>query len=222
MEFIPTPDGVWTEGNAEPTNTAEYLNSTDPTVANASLTELQEPPVDVQATPTNGISATETQQQDEGVQPPSQSVVSPGAANAVAESNWDGQASSTTAEGWVEVERNPTEANANSAPAPTQNPSSWAEDVPTSTQTTSNEEAGDGFEQVTHHSRQNSGRGRGFRGRGPRGDFRGDFRGGRGIIRGHFRGRTRGRGGNDFRGDFRGGRGRGGHFREGQPPTGAF
>lgn len=230
LEYAPPPPEVaWTEENVESANTAENLTSTDPTIANASLTELQEPPVNVQPTPTNGVSATETQNLEESAQPPSQSNISSGAANAVAQSSWDEQASSSltnsaTAEGWVEVERDPTEAPPTNAPA--QNSSSWAEDVPTGTPATLNQETGDGFEQVTHHARQNSGRGRGFRGRGgPRGDFRG-----RGGIRGDFRGRGRGRG----NGEFRGGRGRGGFGgrggqggqggqpREGQAPAGTY
>lgn len=223
-----SPQEGWTEESAESANAGEPLDSTDPTIANASLTELQEPPVDVQATPANGTSATEAQQLDDGAQPPSQSVVSPGAANAVAKSSWDGQASSATAERWVEVERNPTETDASNTVAPAQNPSSWAEDVPTSAPATLNEGTSDGFEQVTHHARQNSGRGRGPRGRGLRGDFRG-----RSGFRGDFRGRGRGRGNGESRGgagngEFRGGRGRGGfggrggYPREGPAPAGSF
>ncbi|KAK2755721.1 hypothetical protein FQN54_005871 [Arachnomyces sp. PD_36] len=217
LEYAPpVPEGVWPEEHVDSANA-----STDPTVANASLTELQEPPANIQPTPVNGVSATEAQQVDNTAQPPSQSVVNAGAANAVAESSWDNQGSgSATAEGWVEVERNPAEATPSTTATPAQNSGSWAEDVPSGTPAT--QETGDGFEQVTHHARTNSGRGRGFRGRGPRGDYRG-----RGPIRGDFRGRGRGRG----NGDFRGGRGRGyggrggqgGQPREGgQAPAGNF
>lgn len=227
LEYTPPPDN-WAEESAESADAGEPLVNTDPTIANASLTELQEPPVNVQATPVNGVSATETHQPDDGAQPPSQSVVNPGAANAVAESDWDGQTSSATAEGWVEVERNPTETNTSNTPAPAQNPNSWAEDVPTSAPATLNEGTSDGFEQVTHHARQNSGRGRGPRGGRP---FRGDFRGRSGFYTGSSRGRGRGRGNGEFRGgngEFRGGRGRGGfggrggYPREGQAPAGSF
>jgi hypothetical protein len=184
---------------------------TDPTVAHAGLTELE----DTDSTPTamNGVSQTEQ------MTGPDQSSVTPEAANAVAENNWDPQASVMTnesgaGEGWVEVPRDPgeTDTGVSATPAAMHGSNSWAEEVTEVTETEEKAAAeNDGFEQVVHHGNRDRGRGRGrggdFRGRG-RGD---GFRGGRGRgDRGDGGERRGGRGrgrGDGFRGGNRGGRG---------------
>lgn len=210
VDYNPAPE-VW---EAQPTQSGpapESLQTTDPTVANAGLTEIQGSNSYTQNAPTNGVPS-------EKHAPPVQSVVN-GGANELAQSNWENQAPSTlsasaTADGWVDVQA-PAESSG-PAVAPQAAPptyQSWAEDVPSRPKGVSTPT--DGFEQVIHHTRQNSGRGRGFRGRGPRGD---GFRGRGGGFRGDFRGRGRGRGG-----EFRGGRGRGGGgYHQAAAPSGDF
>ena len=207
-EEPPKKEEESTDNTAKATSTA----STDPTVANAGLAELQK-----KATLKNSVA--------EGVESdltiPEQSSANADAANAAAESSWDPQASiitneSGTGEGWVEVPRDPaeTETGVAAAPAAMHGTSSWAEEVQEGATTTEGREAteNDGFEQVIHHPNRD----RGGRGRGRGGDFRGGFRGGRGEYRGG-RGRGdrgdggrggRGRGRGEFRGGSRGGRGR--------------
>ncbi|KUL85218.1 hypothetical protein ZTR_08923 [Talaromyces verruculosus] len=170
---------------------------TDPTIANAGLTELQDTTVSATVETDQAVEATEP------VVAPTQTSAGDGA-NLLAESSWEPQASGTSTTGeWVEV-THPAEEEAESpsTAAAAQGSSSWAEDVPTGAAPAE----GDGFEQVVHHQRQGSVRGRGGRGRG-----RGDGSRGRGG-RGEFRGRGRGgRGGErGERGEFKGGRGRGG------------
>ena len=184
-------------------------------MARGNLTELEDRSVTVQAAATNGHSASPAPVHDE--RPPNQAMVNGGAAN------WGDQnpisLSTSTTEGWVEVQapekgdEMPDATATGQGPPPNQlqqenSWNSWAEDIPgitTEAETNDDSGQGEGFEQVVHHTRQGSGRGRGggFRGRGPRGD---GFRG-RGGYRGDFRGRGRGRGNR--------GRGRGDHAGQG-------
>jgi hypothetical protein len=194
--------------------------ATDPTVANAGLTELQ----DVETLPIH------TQNGDnEVLAVPEQASTGDEAANAVAESKWDPEASALTeasvgGEDWVNVNKprdsaetdNGLEATpaAVSAPpaqadrlggwAPEQtsakvedSSNSWAEEVSNSPVVTEN----DGFQEVKGRHLEH--RGRGGRGRGYGGNSRGrgGAAGGRGGRGGEFRGRS-GRGG-----EGRGGRG---------------
>lgn len=165
----------------------------DPTIANAGLTELQDATVSAAADASAFGSAGQTAQATEPALAPTQTAAGDGA-NSLAAS-WEPQAS---VDEWVEVSRNPseTETGSPSTTAAAQASTSWAEDVPTAAAPVAGT---DGFEQVVHHQRQNSVRGRG----GGRGRGRGDGFRGRGG-RGEFRGRGRGRG------EFKGGRGRGG------------
>lgn len=198
-QYAPAPaEGTWTQSQEAPA--AEFAPASDPTVANAGLTELQDTSATAQ---TNGIAPSGTSQ-PEVTTAPSQTSVGD-AANAVAEENWkpqasDSEAASANADEWTEAPRDPaeTETGVQATPAAGQATTSWAEDGSSTQATAGNNEGNDGFEQVVHHQRQNSIRGRG----GARGRGRGDSFRGRG--RGDFRGRGRGRG------DFRGGRGRGG------------
>lgn len=194
-------------GSEAETGTAEI--DTDPTIAHAGMTELEDT-----MTIRNSTEPVET----EKLVPPEQSSISAHTANAVAERSWDPQASMTSdspsGEGWVEVPRDPAETDTGLAatPAAMHNSTSWAEEVNADAAAEKPAE-NDGFEQVVHH--QNRGRGRGqrgdFRGRGRGGDRGGRGRGDRdrgdGERRGGFRGRGRG-GEGGFRGGSRGGRGR--------------
>ncbi|GKZ38868.1 hypothetical protein AbraIFM66950_011416 [Aspergillus brasiliensis] len=185
----------------ETTTTTEAAPQSDPTVANAGYTELQDSSYNTDATATAANeSATANELEADQVQPPAQTLVGEGG-NAVAEANWDANASgvsSANTEGWVEVPRDPaeTETGLEATPAATQ---AEVKSTPAAAeQSTENVTVPkDGFEQVHHHQRQPSVRGRG---RGGHGRGRGD--GFRGRGRGEFRGHGRGRG--------RGGRGRGG------------
>lgn len=201
------------EDDVEPAAPSEIIEdvpayTSDPTVAHAGLTELEDT-----ATPsTNGVPA------QEPMIVPAQGSTGAEAANAVAESNWDPQASvisnaSAGGDGWVEVPRDPAETDTGliATPAAMHGAASWAEEV---TEGAAAEEKAavenDGFEQVVHHQR---GRGRGHEGRGRGGEFRGRGGRGRGDGRGGGRGKGDGerRGGGRGRGEgFRGNRGRGG------------
>lgn len=196
LEYTPPAAEQWTAG----TDTAAAEPATDPTVANAGLTELQDTSLtSATEAPTNGTAPPE--------RPPSQAVVG-NAANPLAQASWENQApatlsASTTAEGWVEV-KNPEQdvgqpdSSAEAVPSFSQESGSWAQDIPAPTPATNG--SGEDFEPVVHHhhQRQGSGRGRGFRSRGRGGD---GFRG---------RGAYRGRGGRPS-GEYRGARGRGGY-----------
>ena len=147
--------------------------TTDPTIAHAGMTELQDPSV------AEAAATSDTQQH--GEYPPSQSIVTDSAANPVAQR---------------ELETQPPVSEPAEEPVQEEQPSADTAEVPTNGATA----PVDGAEKPGHHVRQNSGRGRGFRGRG-RGDyyrgrgghFRGDFRRGRGRGRdGEVRGGRRG------------------------------
>lgn len=172
--------------------------STDPTIANASLTEINAGDVGL-----DGVAdARDT------TSAPAAGLVNTGAANAAAEEQWDKQQSGSDdplAESYEMVPRDLAETDTPNAVAPITSTQSWADDTPEPAAPTPVAGNGnDGFHEVTHNrggrargGPQGEGRG-GYRGRGgPRGDHRG---GGRG--RGD-RGGYRGRGGP--RGDFRGG-----------------
>lgn len=225
LEYAPpSAEPVWTE-EAQAAASApvhEALQTTDPTVANAGLTEIQEPSV-VQAAGANGFSTTAPPQTEETT--PAQSTVNNAAANPLAQSNWDNQGgssmmASTIGEGWVDIQAPEKTPEAGLAPEgprpPLESSNSWAEDIPVAAAPPpAGPPQGDGFERVIHHTRQGSGRGRGSRGRGPRGDgFRGRGGSHRGD-RGDHRGRGRGRGG-----EYRG-RGRGGFSNQGPPAESA-
>ena len=106
------------------------MSATDLSMANAALTELQDPPLDAQITNANGFSSSATPQPDETASVPAQSIVSNGAANAAAQLNLDSQMSSSvapsaTGDEWVDVQT-----PQKSPPATLQSSNSWAEDVP--------------------------------------------------------------------------------------------
>ena len=169
----------------------------DPTIANAGMTELE----DTTTIPirTDGT----TGEVQEGTSAPEQVGTTGEAANAVAEANWNPEASMTTdasgaGDEWVQIPRDLNETDTGNIATPaaaTTGENSWAEEVSTSVEEQKKEN--DGFEPVRGRHGDGRARGRGGRGGAGRGDFRGRGRGGPG--RG---GEGRGRGGP--------GRGRGG------------
>jgi hypothetical protein len=186
---------------------AEDLPASDPTVANAGMTELE----DTTTIPirTNG---TTEEPSSESVSAPEQVSTTAEAANAVAEANWNPEASITTdasgaGDEWVQVPRDPaeTDTGVTATPAAATAENSWAEEVATSAEEQKKEN--DGFEQVRGRHGEHRGRGRGGpRGRG--GEFRGRGRGTGGPHRGRGgRGNGEGRGRGGMRGGERGDRG---------------
>ncbi|EXJ93329.1 hypothetical protein A1O1_01721 [Capronia coronata CBS 617.96] len=176
-------------GAAQPEPIAAEVQ-TDPTVASAGLTELDNTTAIQTPVTTNSTAPTDA------IPIPEQASIGADAANAVAEASWDPQASvvtdtSATNEEWVQVPRDPTETDTGIAatPAAFHGSSSWAEEAGAAAEEKPVVE-NDGFEQV----RRERGRGRG--GRGGRGDSRGRGRGNRGDgHRGGRGGGPRGRGG---------------------------
>ncbi|KAI9893738.1 MAG: hypothetical protein M1814_005954 [Vezdaea aestivalis] len=190
--------------------------ASDPTIAHAGQTELDDSPL------VNG--AQTSPPTDSG---PEQAAVGSDAANAVAESHWDVRMTSSTEgpDSWVEISpdtsrQEPASTLTSAANAAGQ---SWADDTPAQPQVPVNEpvippdNSNDGFHEV-HHSRGGRGRGGSFSG-----DRGGGFFRGRGGYRGEGGG-YRGRGGyRGDRGSERGAyrsRGRGGRgaYREGGEP----
>ncbi|KAF2754490.1 hypothetical protein EJ05DRAFT_489202 [Pseudovirgaria hyperparasitica] len=180
------------QGSLVDDGTTTPATSTDPTIANASLTELQ-------SNPSAMIGSSEAA---ETVQVPAASGIGSEAANAAGQEQWDQTVKSTEdplTESFEMVPRDLAETDTGSTPAPATSTQSWADDTPTeiSTPAPAAAASGDGFHEVTH---QRGGRARGdgrgpFRGRGGRGGERG--RGHRGDGRGRgrgFRGRPRGDG----------------------------
>ncbi|ROT42437.1 hypothetical protein SODALDRAFT_267352 [Sodiomyces alkalinus F11] len=172
---------------------------TDPTVANASLTEIK---AGEDTALTNGHA------EEQSAPTPANGTVTNETANASGE-KWDTGTSgndlsgSTISQEWVNVSRESTEIKAGQATddAPAPNGQSWADDhpEPSSEPAAQQTDANDGFHQVQGRNRSRNDREGGgqWRGRG-----RGDYRGGRG---GGYRGDGRGRG----RGGQRGGAARG-------------
>lgn len=180
-------------GAQESVGQAHDAAHTDPTVANAGLTEtddVQESTAEAPAAPADA---------------PETSVVDEGAANAAAAEQWDDSKATITSDGgmgdsWVAVPRDPAEVEGQATGSAAGGQSqSWADEpvaaepvVVADAATTPN----DGFSEVPVRGGRRSGSGEG-RGRG-RGGYRGDGRG-RGGYRGGRGGgyRGRGRGGGD-------------------------
>ncbi|KAI2467828.1 hypothetical protein F4781DRAFT_298754 [Annulohypoxylon bovei var. microspora] len=164
------------------------VNGTDPTVANAGLTEIDS--TGATAPLTNG----HTEKPTPGTDLPANIDVADSAANAAAESNWDPNSdlSASVSQDWVKVPRDPAETDTGltATPASTGNVQSWADEQPENPpQARAPTEANDGFHQVQRNRPQRGDREGGWHGRG-RG--RGDYH--RGGYRGHGEGRGRGRG----------------------------
>ncbi|KAK0748505.1 hypothetical protein B0T21DRAFT_407019 [Apiosordaria backusii] len=160
------------------------LVETDPTVANAGLTEVD----DGSAVALTNGHAQDTSSASGGV--PSNADVTDSAANAAGESQWDTGNTISDSQEWVSVnvprDLSETDTGATATPAQPSAPAnnqSWADDHPETAEAAA--PADDGFHQV-------QGRNRGSRDGGHRG--RGGFRGRGGGFRGDGRGRGRGRG----------------------------
>lgn len=164
---------------------------TDPTIANAGLTEINDGSA---VALTNGHTV-EAPASDVA---PSNADVADSAANAAGESQWDTSADQandmTLSQEWVDVKREASEVEtgATAAPAAPGNSQSWADDHPEPHEVAAaSADPNDGFHQVQRNRGNREG---GFRGgRGDRGGYRG--RGGRGDGRGRGRGRGGDRGG---------------------------
>ncbi|POR31728.1 Uncharacterized protein TPAR_08042 [Tolypocladium paradoxum] len=168
--------------------------ASDPTMANAAATEIDAGDTALvngqasEAPAANGIA---------------NASVSDDAANAVAESHWDGDNNMSISQEWVDLQvpRNPaeTETGLTGTPAAATNTQSWADDQPDPIPETAPATAdpNDGFHQVQRNRARQDREGGTWRGRG-RGEWRGR---GRGDGRG--RGRGRGTGGMPSRGPRR-------------------
>ena len=180
----------------------EATASSDPTVANAGLTELED-------TVTVPTAAADGPIESSVAEVPEQTTVDTG--NAVAEATWD---PASTADSWVDVQipRDPAETDTGltgTTGEAAHNTNSWAEEAGESAAAEAKAAAeNDGFQEVVHHAPRDRPHGRG-RGRGEfRGRGRGDGgRGGRGRGDGERRGSGRGRGRGSGEGGSRGGRG---------------
>ncbi|PBP26286.1 hypothetical protein BUE80_DR002881 [Diplocarpon rosae] len=176
---------------------SEYPVESDPTIANAGLTEIDAPTT---TELTNGHTEVSY---DHGI--PQNSTFGDGAANAAAEANWDQNNDLSTSQEWIEVPRDATETDTGvvATPAAPSNVQSWADDQPDSPvearlfsnsqlSKTATPPANDGFQEIQRNNNRGGrgnfrgGRGDGYRGRGRgRGDgYRGRGRGGGGAPRG--------------------------------------
>lgn len=106
---------------------AEYPVESDPTLANAGLTELNAPEASAIA---NGHPATTFETQ--GI--PTNAGIGEGAANAAAETQWDPSTEMSASQEWVEVPRDAaeTDTGVTATPAAPSNVQSWADDQPDS------------------------------------------------------------------------------------------
>ncbi len=222
FEYAPyAAEEAWAEDVAQsepaPPAAEESTNEvgTDPTVANAGMTELDS----VAEPASNGVA-----HHVDTPSVPDASNIDAGAANAAgADPGWEAKLSESTQsgpDGWVEVTRDPaeTDTGTDATPAAMNSTQGWAEDVPAENQSSTYpsgaagppEGGSDGFNEV----RRGRGRADGQRRRG-RGEYRGrgGDRGGEGGYRGRggYRGDRGDRGGGEggYRGRGRGGRGRG-------------
>lgn len=179
-----------TETETEPVEAAEPVK-TDPTVANAGLTEID---AGTDTALTNG----EHEAAADSTIPNAD--VGNAAANAAAENQWDTSNDLAASQEWVEVQAPPETVPADSAPvvpvvaaaAPAAaNTGSWADDHPEITPEAASTatDPNDGFQSVQRRGGNREGGNRGGRGRGRGGGFRGDG------FRGRGRGGARGRGG---------------------------
>lgn len=106
--------------------TTSHPVETDPTIANAGLTEIDEPTTIALS---NGHAET---YENQGA--PQNSGFGDGAANAAAEANWDQNNDLSTSQEWVEIPRDAAETDTGlvATPAAPSNVQSWADDQPES------------------------------------------------------------------------------------------
>ncbi|EFE44142.1 conserved hypothetical protein [Trichophyton verrucosum HKI 0517] len=200
-----TGEAVLTEEEAAPAADANAVQ-TDPTIANAGLTEAEEPTVSQAAAADSFQPKPQSTAEEAAPLKPTEENV---AANEIAQTvsvEWDPNPykPSASTEEWlsVQVPQPGTAAEASvAAEAAVRQPltsETWVEEPPTNKQV-------DGFERVNHPR----GRGRGYRGRGQGQRGGGEHRGRGGYhhrVGSEYRGRGRGRGG-EYRGNGNGHRG---------------
>ena len=122
VEAAPQPEPLNAEGEETvAAETREHPVQSDPTIANAGLTELDDPSTTIR----NGNGSPEAQ----GV--PQNSSFGEGG-NAAAEANWDNANDLSTSQEWVEIPRdaNETDTGLMATPAAPSNVQSWADDQP--------------------------------------------------------------------------------------------
>lgn len=161
--------------------TTEYPTQSDPTLAHAGLTELNEPTVS-SITNNHGDASAETT--EAGI--PQNSGIDEGASNIAAETHWDTTANNdlSMSQEWVNVnvprDIAETDTGFTATPAADHNKQSWADEQPDSPPPAA-ASGNDGFHEV-QRNRGGQHRGRGnYRGRGGRGNdggYRGRGRGG--------------------------------------------
>lgn len=221
-------------------NSSPPQTDSDPTLANAGMTELEDPPLNamssINAVVTNGHSADSVITDS-----PEQGRSGGGAANEAGEAGWGGaSAHQQDLSGSYEIiqPRDAQETNngVTATPAaPTNGNQPWADDptnmaVPTQSSTSNQKPtnypraaapnteppaaSSDGFHEVVHRNGRDRGGDSGFRGgyRGSRGRGGGAFRADGGFRGSHSEYRGRGAFRGDYRGDYRGG---GGEYRGG-------
>ncbi|WYZ37168.1 hypothetical protein EsH8_II_000674 [Colletotrichum jinshuiense] len=175
------------ESAAAETETSAAEAVTDPTVANATVNEIEAG---------ENIAITNGHNEEQPTETPSNANITSGTGNAAGE-KWDqsNDNSMSLSQEWVSVPRDPaeTETGIEATPAAVANTQSWADDQPEHQETQPEVPApaadpNDGFHQVQGRNRGRSDRegGSSYRGRG-----RGEWRG-RGGHRGEGRGRGRG------------------------------
>ena len=121
-------EGEFEEAHEAPAvETAEYPVQSDPTIANAGLTEIHEPAASALQ---NGQD--KSTYEAKGI--PQNSGFGEGTANAAAEANWDNNNDLSTSQEWIEIPRDATETDTGVAgtPAAPSNVQSWADDQPDS------------------------------------------------------------------------------------------
>ena len=114
------------EVEAPAMETSEYPVQSDPTIANAGLTEVDAPPASNLLNGHNPTSFAHDIPQNSGF--------GDGAANAAAEANWDQNNDLSNSQEWVEVPRDAAETDTGvvATPAAPSNIQSWADEQPDS------------------------------------------------------------------------------------------
>ncbi|TVY43896.1 hypothetical protein LOCC1_G003844 [Lachnellula occidentalis] len=126
ISLPPSPQTAIEAEEAPAVETKDYPVQSDPTIANAGLTELDSPAV------TSLENGTQESHEIQGV--PQNSGFGDGAANAAAESNWDNTNDLSQSQEWVEVPRDAAETDTGitATPAAPSNVQSWADEQPDS------------------------------------------------------------------------------------------
>lgn len=168
-----------------------YPVESDPTIANAGMTELDDLPSSLPVINGHGDAHAEA----DAVGIPQNAGIDEGASNEAAETHWDTakpESLSASQDDWVKVPRDVSETDTGieatpaAHQAPQQTIASWAEET---SQAAPSSTTADGFHEVARSKGQGQGQNRG---RGGRGRGRGGPRGGRGAPRGQGQGQAQG------------------------------